>query len=108
MPLFVMIGEYTGDLSQDLLDKHIAWLVPQFEAGTFLVSGGLDAVADRPASALAIMEAESREAALEILDTEPFFLAGRIAHDVVPFHARVRGVDLDARFSGPDLLRIIA
>ena len=25
MALFVMIGEYTGELSQDLLDAHIAW-----------------------------------------------------------------------------------
>jgi len=107
MALFVMIGEYTGELSEDLLDAHIAWLVPRFEAGTFLVSGGLDAVGDKPASALAIMEAEDREDALRILDSEPFFQAGKIAHDVVPFHARVRGTGLDERFSGPDLLRVV-
>ncbi len=107
MALFVMIGEYTGELSKDLLDAHIAWLVPRFEAGTFLVSGGLDAVGDKPASALAIMEAEDRGDALRILDSEPFFRAGKIVHDVVPFHARVRGTGLDERLSGPDLLRVV-
>lgn len=107
MPLFLMTGRYVGELTDDLLQQHIAWLVPKFEAGVFLVSGGLDAVADHPASAMAIMQAETREAALAILDDEPFFRAGAIDHDVVPFSARVRGTGLDEAFTTPDLIRAV-
>lgn len=107
MPLFAMIGTYTGELTKELLAAHVAWLVPLFEQGTFLVSGGLDEVPGRPPAALAIMSAESREEALAILDSEPFHRAGRIEHDVIPFHARVRTDGLDELFSGPDLLRAV-
>src|SRR4051812_21612275 len=104
MPLFVMTGEYLAELDPDLLEQHIGWLTKQFEDGVFLVSGAVDG--DAPA-ALAILEAESREAALAILDTEPFFRAGAIRHDVAPFHARVLGTELDARFVTPDLIRTV-
>lgn len=105
MPLFVMTGEYLAELDQGLLGQHIAWLTKQFEDGVFLVSGAVDD--DKPV-ALAILEAESREAALTILDTEPFFLAGAIRHEVAPFHARVLSTDLDARFVTDDLIRTVA
>jgi uncharacterized protein YciI len=108
MPLFVMTGEYLAELKPELLEKHIVWLTKQFEDGVFLVSGGVDAVDGKPPAALAILEAESREAALAILDTEPFYNAGAIRHEVAPFSARVLGTDLDERFATPELIRTVA
>jgi uncharacterized protein YciI len=108
MPLFVMTGEYLTELTPELLEEHIVWLTKQFEDGVFLISGGVDAVPGKPPAALAIMEAESREAALAILDTEPFHNAGAVRHDVAPFSARVLGTDLDARFVTAELIRTVA
>lgn len=105
MPLFVMTGQYLAELDQDLLQEHIAWLTRQFEDGVFLVSGAVDG--DTPA-ALAILEAPSADAALAILDTEPFFRAGAIRHSVAPFHARVLADNLDARFTTEDLIRTVS
>ena len=108
MPLFVMTGEFVGEPEPGLLDAHIAWLTAQFEAGTFLLSGGVDAAGGRPPGALAVMQAESREAALAILDSEPFHLAGAIRHDVAPFAVRVLATHLDERFVTPELVRTIS
>jgi uncharacterized protein YciI len=105
--LFLMIGTYLGDLDDELLRAHIEWLVPKFEDGVFLISGGLDAVDDRPASATAILRADSREHALDILSTEPFFRAGLIDHDVTPFDPRVLLSDLNRGFDVPDVIRTI-
>jgi uncharacterized protein YciI len=107
MPLFVMTAEFLTAPRPDLFEQHIAWLTTQFEAGVFLVSGQTEAVGERPAMPLAIMEAASRDEALTILDSEPLFRAGVIRHDVAPWSPRVRTTDLDERFDGPDLLRVV-
>jgi uncharacterized protein YciI len=106
--LFVLLGEYSGEADDELRARHVAWLVPKFAAGVFVVSGGLDAVPGRPASALAILRARDRDHALDILADEPFHLAGIIAHDVIPFHPRVRATGLDHVFDVPGLLRTVA
>ncbi len=106
--LFLMTVDYLAEPTQPQLDAHIAWLVPQFERGLFLFSGGLDAVPGRPAGAIGILQAESRDAALAILDDEPFHLAGVVRHDVVPFHPRVRRLGLDEAFDVPDIVRTVA
>ena len=98
--LFVMTAEFLGEPDDDLLAKHIAWLIPQFEAGTFVISGGIGGVGDIPPSALAVMEAESREAALAVLDDEPFFRAGKVRHEVRPYEVRVAASGLDDRLTG--------
>ena len=100
--LFVMTAEFLGQPDDDLLAAHIAWLIPQFDAGTFVISGGVSGVGDIPPSALAIMEAESREAALAVLDDEPFFRAGKVRHEVRPYEVRVAATGLDARLVGGD------
>lgn len=107
MPLFVMTAQFLTAPRPELFEQHIAWLTTQFEAGHFLVSGQTEAVGDRPAMPLAIMEAESREAALAVLDSEPLFNAGVIAHDVAPWNPRVRTSGLDERFDGPGILRVV-
>jgi uncharacterized protein YciI len=102
-----MTAEFLTEPRPDLFEAHIAWLSAQFEAGAFLISGQTEAVGDRPPMPLAIMQAESREAALAILDTEPLFNAGVLKHDVVPYSVRVRTSGLDDLFSGADLLRVV-
>ncbi len=93
--LFVMTAEFLGQPEDDLLAQHIAWLIPQFEAGTFVLSGGVGGVDAIAPSALAIMEAESREHALAVLDDEPFFLAGMVRHEVRPYEVRVASAELE-------------
>jgi uncharacterized protein YciI len=93
--LFVMTAEFLGQPDGDLLAEHIAWLIPQFEAGTFVLSGGVGGVGAVPPSALAIMRAESREQALALLDDEPLFRAGKVRHEVRPYEVRVASTDLD-------------
>lgn len=105
--LFLMVAEYLGTPGPEDLESHVTWLVPKFEQGLFLISGGVDAVPDRPAGAVAILRAETREAALELLDDEPFHRAGLVRHDVLPFHPRVRRLNLDEEFDVPDILRTI-
>ena len=105
--LFVMTAEFLGQPDDDLLAAHIAWLVPQFEAGTFVISGGVGGVGSIPPSALAVMEAESREAALAVLDDEPFFRAGKVRHEVRPYEVRVASAELDARLTATDT-RVVA
>jgi len=107
MPLFVMTAEFLSPPRPDLFEEHIAWLTARFEEGAFLLSGQTAAVGDRPAAPLAIMEAPTREAALEILDTEPLFRAGVLRHEVVPYEVRVRTSQLDERFDSPALLRTV-
>jgi len=105
--LFVMTAEYLGEPDGEMLAAHVAWLVPRFASGDFLVSGGVPADAGRPVGALAVIEAADREAALAMLDDEPFHRAGLVRHDVVPFVPRVRAEGLDVRFTGPELLRVV-
>jgi uncharacterized protein YciI len=93
--LFVMTAEFLGQPDDDLFAAHIAWLTPQFEAGTFVISGGVAGLDAEAPSALAIMRADSREAALAILDDEPLFRAGKVRHEVRPYEVRVASTDLD-------------
>lgn len=97
--LFVLLVTYLkGPLPEELLQAHRDWLYPQFERGTFLLSGGLDAIGDRPPSAIALFESDSIEEAQELVDSEPLFNAGAVTHQVVPFVPRVRAASLDDRF----------
>jgi uncharacterized protein YciI len=98
--LYVLLVTYLeGPISEELLQSHRDWLYPQFERGVFLLSGGLESVADRPPSAIALLEADSLEAAQTLVDSEPLFNAGAVSHQVVPFVPRVRAASLDDRFS---------
>jgi uncharacterized protein YciI len=97
--LFAMTAEYLGQPDDELLAAHLAWLVPQFERGFFLVSGGLPPHHGLTPSALALIEAETREEALAVLDTEPFFRAGKVKHDVRPYEVRVSSTGLDAKLT---------
>jgi uncharacterized protein YciI len=97
--IFALMIEFRGDPpSDELLEAHRGWLFPAFEAGHFIVSGGLDAVPGRPPSALALIQADSLRAAEELVGADPLFQAGACAHQVVPFHPRVRSADFDSFF----------
>jgi uncharacterized protein YciI len=91
--------------TEELLQAHRNWLFPRFSEGSFILSGGLEGVDEHPPSAIALLEADSLEAAKELLDTDPFVRAGACTHRVVPFTARVRVVGMDDRF-GPDVQAI--
>jgi uncharacterized protein YciI len=104
--LFALLVEFgTTPPTEALLQEHREWLYPQFSDGSFILSGGLDAVDNHPASAIALFEADSLETAKVLLDTEPFFRAGACTHRIVPFTARVRVVGMDDRF-GEDVRAI--
>jgi len=105
--LFVMTAEFLGQPDDDLLAAHIAWLVPRFESGLFVLSGEAGAAHDTPPSALAIMQADSCEAALAALDDEPLFRAGKVRHRVRAYEIRVASTDLDTRLAG-HATRIVA
>jgi uncharacterized protein YciI len=99
VPLFALLVEYRGDPPPDeLLDAHRGWLFPQFERGSFILSGGLEAIPGRPASALAILQADSLADAEALVAGDPFVKAGACAHQVVPFTPRVRATDIDTFF----------
>jgi uncharacterized protein YciI len=99
VPIFALLVEFRGDPpSDELLQAHREWLFPRFEQGDFILSGGLEAVASRPASALAIFQADNVAAAESLVDDEPLFRAGACVHQVVPFTLRVRATDIDAFF----------
>ncbi len=98
--LFVLFVTYLeGPLGEELLQSHRDWLYPQFERGVFLLSGGLESIADRPPSAIAVLEADTIEDAQVLVDSEPLFNAGAVSHQLVPFVPRVRAASLDDRFS---------
>jgi uncharacterized protein YciI len=97
--LFVLLVEFgPAPPTEELLQAHLDWLFPRFSEGFFILSGGLEAVEDRPPSAMAVLEADSLEAAREVLNTDPFIRAGACTHRVMPYLARVRAVDMDERF----------
>lgn len=100
--LFVMTAEFLGQPDDDLLSAHIAWLIPQFESGVFVMSGGVGGVGTIPPSALAVMQAGSREEALALLDDEPFFRAGKVRHEVRPYELRVASSELDTHLTTPE------
>jgi uncharacterized protein YciI len=104
--LYVLLITYlAGQPSEELLQAHREWLYPQFERGAFLLSGGLEAIGDRPPSALAILEADTLEQAQTLVDSEPFYNAGAVSHQLVPFVPRVRAASLDDRF-GEDVAAV--
>jgi uncharacterized protein YciI len=103
--LFVEFGSTPP--TQELLDEHLDWLFPQFSEGSFILTGGLEPEDGQPRSALALLEARDLAAAYELLSSDPFIRAGLCTHRVVPYIARVRAADLDARF-GDDVRAIPA
>jgi uncharacterized protein YciI len=99
MTIFALLVEFQGDPPPgDLLEAHRNWLYQRFEQDQFILSGGLEAVPGRPASALALFRADSLPAAEALVDDEPMFQAGALVHRVVPFTARVRAADMNAFF----------
>jgi uncharacterized protein YciI len=101
MPIYALLVEFRGDPpSEAVLDAHRTWLLPKFAQGEFLLSGSLDVVPGRPASALGLLHAESLEDAKAIVADDPFIEAGLCSHEVVPFTPRVKSDDLDAFFDG--------
>jgi uncharacterized protein YciI len=104
--LFTLLVEFgPTPPTEELLKAHLDWLFPRFADGTFILTGGLDAVDNHPPSAMALLEADSLEAAKEVLGTDPFVKAGACTHRVVPYIARVRAVGMDGRF-GEDVRAI--
>jgi uncharacterized protein YciI len=98
--LYVLFVTYLkGQPADELLQAHRDWLYPQFERGTFLLSGGLEAIGDRPPSAIAMLEADNIEEAQQLVDSEPLFNAGAVSHQLVPFVPRVCAASLDDRFA---------
>lgn len=99
MPIFALLVDYQGDPPpEELLDAHRNWLSGKFEQGVFILSGVLDPVAGRPASALAILRADSLATAEALVGDDPFIQAGACVHQVVPFTPRVRATDIDTFF----------
>jgi uncharacterized protein YciI len=103
--LFVEFGSTPP--TEELLEEHLDWLFPRFSEGSFILTGGLDPADGQARSALALLEADDLSAAYELLSTDPFVRAGLCTHRVVPYVARVRAADLDARF-GDDVRAIPA
>lgn len=103
--LFVQFGPTPP--TDELLKEHLDWLFPQFSVGTFILSGGLEATDGQGPSALAVLEADSLEAANELLASDPFVRAGACTHRVVPYNVRVRVSGMDDRF-GDDVRAIPA
>ncbi|HEY6760783.1 MAG TPA: YciI family protein [Baekduia sp.] len=101
MPIYALLVEFRGGPpSEVVLEAHRNWLLPKFAQGEFVLSGSLDAVPGRPASALGFVSADSLEDAKAIVADDPFIEAGLCAHEVVPFTPRVKAGDLDAFFDG--------
>jgi uncharacterized protein YciI len=101
MPIYALLVEFRGDPpSEAVLEAHRNWLLPKFAQGEFLLSGSLDAVPGRPASALGLLHADSLEDARAVVADDPFIEAGLCSHEVVPFTPRVKAGDLDAFFDG--------
>jgi uncharacterized protein YciI len=103
LALFVEFGSTPP--TEELLEEHLDWLFPRFSEGSFILTGGLDSGDGQPRSALAIIEADDVPAAHEMLASDPFVREGLCTHRVVPYNARVRAADLDARF-GDDVRAI--
>jgi uncharacterized protein YciI len=99
MPIFALLVEFQGDPpSAAVLDAHRSWLFPKFEQGEFVLSGGLEPVPGRPASALGLLHADTLQDAEAIVAGDPFIAAGLCTHQVVPFTPRVKAADVDAFF----------
>jgi uncharacterized protein YciI len=104
--LFALLVEFgPTPPTEELLKEHLDWLFPRFSEGSFILTGGFEAVDDQPPSAIALLEAESLEAAKELLASDPFLKAGTCTHRVAPYTARVRAVGLEDRF-GADVRAI--
>ena len=86
--VFVVVLTYTSPLTQvdDLLDAHRSWLDRQYAEGRFLASGPQVS----RTGGLILARAESREAVLAVLGTDPFACAGVASYEVVEF-APTRG-----------------
>ncbi|HEU5036668.1 MAG TPA: YciI family protein [Nocardioides sp.] len=79
----MVVLTYTAPLARidELLDAHRAWLDQQYAEGRFLASGP-----QVPRSGgLILARAESREAVLDVVGTDPFFRAGAASYEVMQF-----------------------
>lgn len=77
MPLFVVTYTHPNEEGwREHLVPHIGWLQDQLKAGTLKASGPFNGVPTR--SAMLIMAAESREALLSLIATDPFAEHGLI------------------------------
>lgn len=86
--VFVVVLTYTAPLAQidHLLDAHRSWLDQQYAEERFLASGP-----QVPRSGgLILARAESREAMLEVIGTDPFSRAGVASYEIAQF-APTRG-----------------
>jgi uncharacterized protein YciI len=101
VPIFALLVSFQGDPPPEaLLEAHRNWLLPEFEHGRFILSGGLEAIPGRPPSALALVNADDLAAAESLVAQDPFIRAGACSHQLVPFTPRVRAADIDAFFDG--------
>jgi uncharacterized protein YciI len=99
VPIFALLIEFrAGPPPDDLFEAHRNWLFDKFERGEFILSGGLEPVPGRDASALALFTADSLPAAEALVADEPMFVAGALVQRVVPFTPRVRAADMDTFF----------
>ncbi|MDR1428578.1 MAG: YciI family protein [Bifidobacteriaceae bacterium] len=86
MTLYAVTYRYVDDDVRlaELRPAHRAHLTGLFEAGSLVASGPLGRVgaeeAPRPPGALIVVRANYPDEALEILDADPFWMRGLIAH----------------------------
>ncbi|MDR0432459.1 MAG: YciI family protein [Bifidobacteriaceae bacterium] len=86
MGLYAVNYEYVDDPARlaEVRPAHRLHLEQLFKSGSLIASGPLGGVgaeeAPRPAGALLIVEANYPDEALEILDADPFWIAGLITH----------------------------
>ncbi|NEM91085.1 YciI family protein [Galbitalea soli] len=104
---FILLTRYTGpDRSEQVLEAHRKWLFAKYAQGSFVFSGGFGSFRAGPAgelAALAMVEAESYDAAKAIVDSEPFFVNADCTQELLPFTPRVRTSNLD-RIFGDELI----
>lgn len=81
MSIFAVTYQYVDDtdLVGAIRPTHREWLAKQLESGSLLASGPM---VNRPA-ALLIWKAESIEALNELLDQDPFEIAGAITERTI-------------------------
>ena len=81
MPNFAVTYHYSDDVEtvNEIRPLHRAWLTEQLQAGSLLASGPM---VNRPA-ALLIWKAEDIESLNQLLDNDPFEIAGVITERTI-------------------------
>lgn len=83
--MFVLELTYTAPLEriEELIDEHVTWLKPHYEAGVFLMSGRKE-----PRDGGLIIAAGNDRAAIEeLVASDPFTVAGVCEYRVTQFLA---------------------